>query len=91
MMPEWTDKDERQYEHVKESVLEQGKSEHRAKEIALQFVMTFWTKVREYSLHCFCRRQGPWLWKLANAAASSPDTVGYGLQVQSFSETHAVV
>jgi len=28
-MPKWTDKDERQYEHVRESVLEQVKSEDR--------------------------------------------------------------
>lgn len=37
-MPEWTDKDERQYEHVKESVLDQGKSEASAKEIAARTV-----------------------------------------------------
>lgn len=37
-MPEWTDKDERQYEHVKESVIDQGKSEVRAKEIAARTV-----------------------------------------------------
>ncbi len=37
-MPEWTDKDERQYEHVKESVLDQGKPEDRAKEIAARTV-----------------------------------------------------
>ena len=30
----WTEKDERQYEHVKESSLERGKSEEKAKEIA---------------------------------------------------------
>ncbi|MBW3539330.1 MAG: Rho termination factor N-terminal domain-containing protein [Planctomycetes bacterium] len=33
-MPAWSDKDERQYEHVKESSLERGASERRAKEIA---------------------------------------------------------
>ena len=37
-MPKWTDKDERQYEHVKESVLEQGKSEEAAKEVAARTV-----------------------------------------------------
>ena len=37
-MPKWTDKDERQYEHVKESVLEQGKSEETAKEVAARTV-----------------------------------------------------
>lgn len=37
-MPEWTDKDERQYEHVKESVLDQGKPEDRAKEITARTV-----------------------------------------------------
>ena len=33
-MPSWTDKDERQYEKIKESSLERGASEKRAKEIA---------------------------------------------------------
>lgn len=37
-MPSWSDKDERQYEHVKESVLEQGKSEEKAKEVAARTV-----------------------------------------------------
>jgi len=37
-LPKWTDKDERQYEHVKESVLEQGKSEETAKEVAARTV-----------------------------------------------------
>jgi hypothetical protein len=38
-MPEaWSDKRERQYEHVKESELEQGRSEKRAKEIAARTV-----------------------------------------------------
>lgn len=37
-MPEWTEKDERQYEHVKESVLDQGKPEETAKEIAARTV-----------------------------------------------------
>lgn len=37
-MPEWTDKDERQYEHVKESVLDQGKKEETAKEVAARTV-----------------------------------------------------
>ncbi len=33
-MPSWTNKDERKYEHIKESALERGASEKRAKEIA---------------------------------------------------------
>lgn len=33
-MPEWSRKDERQYEHIKESSKERGASERRAKEIA---------------------------------------------------------
>ena len=37
-MAKWTGKDERQYEHVKESVLEQGKSEDTAKEVAARTV-----------------------------------------------------
>jgi hypothetical protein len=38
-MPDaWSDKRERQYEHVKESELEQGRSEKRAKEIAARTV-----------------------------------------------------
>lgn len=38
-MPEaWTDKDERQYEHVKESELDRGRSPERAKEIAARTV-----------------------------------------------------
>ena len=34
----WSNKDERQYEHVKESVKDQGKSTQRAKEIAARTV-----------------------------------------------------
>jgi hypothetical protein len=34
----WTAKDERQYEHVKESALEHGRSESRAEEIAPRVV-----------------------------------------------------
>lgn len=34
----WSDKDERQYEHVKESELEKGRSEERAEEIAARTV-----------------------------------------------------
>lgn len=34
----WSDKRERQYEHVKESAKERGKSEKRAKEIAARTV-----------------------------------------------------
>lgn len=37
-MAKWTDKDERQYEHIKESVLDQGKSEDTAKEVAARTV-----------------------------------------------------
>ena len=37
-MPSWTDKDERQYEHIKESQLDQGKSEEEAKEVAARTV-----------------------------------------------------
>jgi hypothetical protein len=34
----WNAKDERQYDHIKESALEDGKSEARAKEIAARVV-----------------------------------------------------
>lgn len=34
----WSSKDERKYEHIKESSLERGKSEKRAKEIAARTV-----------------------------------------------------
>jgi hypothetical protein len=37
-MPSWSRKDERQYEHIKESELERGVSEDRAKEIAARTV-----------------------------------------------------
>src|SRR5262245_21297858 len=37
-MPSWTRKDERQYEHIKESELERGASEDRAEEIAARTV-----------------------------------------------------
>lgn len=37
-MPEWTDKDERQYEHIKESQLERGKAEDDAQEVAARTV-----------------------------------------------------
>ncbi len=33
-MPSWTEKDERQYEHIKQSELDRGHSEERAAEIA---------------------------------------------------------
>ena len=33
-MPSWTDKDRRQFEHVKQSELERGRSEEKAEEIA---------------------------------------------------------
>lgn len=38
MPDEWSDKDERMYEHVKESEQEQGRSESEAKEIAARTV-----------------------------------------------------
>lgn len=38
MPKEWSDKDERQYEHVKKSEKESGKSEERAEEIAARTV-----------------------------------------------------
>jgi plasmid stabilization system protein ParE len=38
IMPSWTDKDERQYEHIKESSEDRGKSEDRAEEIAARTV-----------------------------------------------------
>jgi len=37
-MPSWSRKDERQYEHIKESELEHGASEDRAEEIAARTV-----------------------------------------------------
>ena len=37
-MPAWSEKDERQYEHVKESSLERGADEERAEEIAARTV-----------------------------------------------------
>ncbi len=37
-MPSWTDKDRRQYEHIKESAEERGKSEDRAQEIGARTV-----------------------------------------------------
>jgi len=37
-MAKWTNKDERQYEHVKESVLVQGKSADTAQEVAARTV-----------------------------------------------------
>lgn len=37
-MPEWIDKDERQYEHVKKSSMRRGRSEERATEIAARTV-----------------------------------------------------
>ncbi|MEX1014895.1 MAG: Rho termination factor N-terminal domain-containing protein [Candidatus Paceibacterota bacterium] len=37
-MPSWNKKDERQYEHIKESQLERNTSEERAKEIAARTV-----------------------------------------------------
>lgn len=37
-MPTWTNKDERQYEHIKDSSLERGMSEDRAEEIAARTV-----------------------------------------------------
>jgi len=37
-MPGWSDKDERQYEHIKESAQERGRSEDSAEEIAARTV-----------------------------------------------------
>src|ERR1051326_6463268 len=37
-MPSWSRKDERQYEHIKDSALERGASEDRAEEIAARTV-----------------------------------------------------
>ena len=37
-MPSWSKKDERQYEHIKDSAVERGKSEDRAEEIAARTV-----------------------------------------------------
>jgi len=37
-MPSWSDKDERQYEHIKESYEERGKDEDTAEEIAARTV-----------------------------------------------------
>lgn len=37
-MPEWTNKEERQYEHIKEGAKKKGKSARRAKEIAARTV-----------------------------------------------------
>jgi len=38
MPPAWTDKDERQYEHIKESSVERGVNENKAEEIAARTV-----------------------------------------------------
>lgn len=37
-MPQWTEKDKRQYDHIKESELDDGTSEARAEEIAARTV-----------------------------------------------------
>lgn len=37
-MPSWTKKDERQYDHIKESQVDRGSSEERAKEVAARTV-----------------------------------------------------
>ncbi len=37
-MPTWTEKDQRQYEHVKDSFMDGGRSEDRAEEIAARTV-----------------------------------------------------
>jgi plasmid stabilization system protein ParE len=37
-MPSWSDKDERQYEHIKESSVERGVREEKAEEIAARTV-----------------------------------------------------
>jgi plasmid stabilization system protein ParE len=38
MPKSWSEKDERQYEHIKQSLIEEGKSEKRAKETAARTV-----------------------------------------------------
>ena len=38
MPKNWSEKDERQYEHIKQSELERGESEERAEEIAARTV-----------------------------------------------------
>jgi hypothetical protein len=37
-MPSWTNKDERQYEHIKDSELDRGRPEDKAQEIAARTV-----------------------------------------------------
>ena len=37
-MPSWTDKDERKYEHIKESQLDRGADEDKAQEVAARTV-----------------------------------------------------
>lgn len=37
-MAQWTDKDERQYDHIKEAQLDRGKSEDDAREVAARTV-----------------------------------------------------
>jgi plasmid stabilization system protein ParE len=37
-MPDWSEKDERKYEHIKESTMERGADEDRAQEIAARTV-----------------------------------------------------
>lgn len=37
-MPRWTKKDERQYQHIKDSSLERGRSEEKAEEIAARTI-----------------------------------------------------
>jgi hypothetical protein len=37
-MPTWTEKDQRQYEHVRDSAIERGRTEDRAEEIAARTV-----------------------------------------------------
>jgi len=37
-MPEWSEKDQRQFEHVKESSMQRGRSEQRAEEVAARTV-----------------------------------------------------
>ena len=37
-MPSWTNKDERQYEHIKDATLDRGVSEDKAQEIAARTV-----------------------------------------------------
>jgi plasmid stabilization system protein ParE len=42
--PAWSNKRERQYEHIKDSQLEQGRSQDKAEEIAARTVNKEWAR-----------------------------------------------